>query len=83
MLSHSLRRFVGAALATLAIATAACGGGDGGDTTGPSDPGVPADVSGTYAITGIKTLGTLHGGGSGEASHGQQPRGKMAHRTSQ
>jgi len=65
MLSHSLRRFVGPALASLAIATAACGGGDGGDTTGPSDPGVPADVSGTYAITGIKTLGTLHGGGSG------------------
>ncbi len=28
-------------------------------------------------------LGGLDGGGDGEASHGQQPRGEMAHRTSQ
>jgi hypothetical protein len=66
MLSHSLRRLFGTALATFALATAACGGGDGGDTTGPSAPApVPADVSGTYGLTGVKTLGTLHGGGSG------------------
>jgi hypothetical protein len=60
MSAVSLRRFVGTALASLALATAACGGDD---STGPEP--VPADVSGTYALTSLRTLGTLHGGGNG------------------
>jgi hypothetical protein len=63
MFAQSLRRFAGIALATLALTTAACGGDDGEDTTGPGP--VPADVSGTYNLTGLRTLGTLNGGGSG------------------
>jgi hypothetical protein len=62
MLSLSLRRFAGTAFATLALATAACGGDDNG-STGPQDP--PADVSGTYALTSLRTLGNLGGGGNG------------------
>lgn len=62
MLSHSLRRFAGTALASLALATAACGGDNGG-STGPEP--VPADVSGTYELTGLRTLGNLNGGGNG------------------
>ena len=62
MLPLSLRRIAGGAIAALALATAACGG-DGGDSTGPGP--VPADVSGTYALTGLRTLGNLNGGGSG------------------
>jgi hypothetical protein len=61
MSAVSLRRFVGTALATLALATAACGGDD--DSTGPTP--TPTDVSGTYALTGLRTLGKLHGGGNG------------------
>jgi hypothetical protein len=63
MFAHSLRLYAGIALATLALTTAACGGDDGGDTTGPGP--VPADISGTYGLTGLRTLGTLNGGGSG------------------
>ena len=62
MLARSLRRVVGTGFTALALATAACGG-DGGDTTGPGP--VPADVSGTYALTGLRSLGSLQGGGSG------------------
>ncbi|HEX2220080.1 MAG TPA: hypothetical protein VHG35_14860 [Gemmatimonadales bacterium] len=62
MLSHSLRRLAGTALASLSLATAACGGDDGG-STGPAQ--VPADVSGTYELTGLRTLGNLAGGGNG------------------
>lgn len=58
-----LRRFAGIAFATLALTTAACGGDDGEDTTGPGP--VPADISGTWALTGLRTLGTLGGGGNG------------------
>jgi hypothetical protein len=60
MSAVSLRRFVGTALATVALITAACGG-DGG-STGPS---TPTDVTGSYALTGVRTLGKLHGGGNG------------------
>jgi hypothetical protein len=63
MLSLSLRRFVGTALTSLALATAACGGDDNGPS-GPSEP-PPADVSGTYVLTGLRTLGNLGGGGNG------------------
>jgi len=62
MLSHSLRRFIGTAFTTLAVATAACGGDDNG-STGPQP--VPADVSGTYALTSLRSLGSLGGGGNG------------------
>jgi hypothetical protein len=62
MLSHSLRRLAGTALTALAIGTAACGGDS--DSTGPSAP-APADVSGTYDLTGLRTLGNLGGGGAG------------------
>ena len=61
MLSHSLRRFTGTALTVLALGTAACGGDN--DSTGP-DP-APADVSGTYDLTGLRSLGNLGGGGNG------------------
>jgi hypothetical protein len=61
MLSHSLRRFAGTALTALAIGTAACGGDS--DSTGPAP--APADVSGTYDLTGLRTLGNLGGGGAG------------------
>ena len=57
----SLRRFAGTALATIALITAACGG-DGG-STGPTP--TPTDVTGSYALTGLRTLGKLHGGGNG------------------
>ena len=63
MHSLSLRRFAGIALTSLALATAACGGDDDGPS-GPSAP-APADVSGTYALTGLRTLGNLSGGGNG------------------
>jgi len=62
MSAVSLRRFVGTAIASLALVTAACGGDDSG-STGPGP--VPADVSGTYALTSLRTLGNLGGGGNG------------------
>jgi hypothetical protein len=62
MLSHSFRRLAGTALAALALGTAACGGDS--DSTGPGAP-APADVSGTYDLTGLRTLGNLGGGGAG------------------
>jgi hypothetical protein len=62
MRSYFIRRLAGTALATLALATAACGGDDNGST---APQPVPADVSGTYTLTGLRTLGTLQGGGNG------------------
>jgi hypothetical protein len=64
MRSSSLRRLFGATLTTLALATAACGGDS--DSTGPSAPSSPpADVSGSYSLIQVRTLGNLGGGGSG------------------
>jgi hypothetical protein len=54
MSAVSLRRFVGTAVTSLALVTAACGGDS--EATGP-DP-VPADVSGTYALTSLRTWAT-------------------------
>ena len=62
MRPFSFRRLAGTALTTFALATAACGGDDGG-STGPQP--APADVSGTYTLTGLRTLGNLQGGGNG------------------
>jgi hypothetical protein len=55
-------------LAVAVAGAAACGGGsDGG--TGPSTPPPGGDnsgsVSGTYALTQVRTLGNLGGGGAG------------------
>ena len=62
MSAVSLRRFVGTALASLALVTAACGDSD---STGPGSDPVPADVSGTYQLTGLRTLSSsIHGGGN-------------------
>lgn len=61
MLSHSLRRLTGTALTALAMGTAACGGDS--DSTAP--PAAPADVSGSYDLTGLRALGNLGGGGAG------------------
>jgi hypothetical protein len=51
------------------VAAAACGGESGSGSTGPSDPGTPppsgGEVSGSYALTQIRTLGHLGGGGPG------------------
>ena len=57
----ALRRVLGTTLAALAIATAACGGDD---SSGPAAPAAPADVSGSYALARVKTLGSLGGGGN-------------------
>lgn len=62
MLTRALRRFAGIGFTSLALATAACGS-DGEDSTGPQP--VPADITGTYALTGLRTLGNLSGGGNG------------------
>lgn len=64
MHSLSLRRFAGIAFTSLALATAACGGGDDNGPSGPSAP-APADVSGTYDLTRLRALGNLGGGGNG------------------
>jgi hypothetical protein len=54
------RLFLGLAV----LAAAACGGG--GDATAPSpDPTPSGDISGTYALTQVRTQGHLSGGGSG------------------
>ena len=61
MFPLSLRRSLGTALTVVSLATAACGGDD---STGPSAP-APADVSGSYQLVGLRSLGSLHGGGNG------------------
>lgn len=60
MFSLTIRRFVVPAVAALSLATAACG--DDNDNTGPGP--APADVSGSYALTRLRSLGSLGGGGS-------------------
>ncbi|HEU5170342.1 MAG TPA: hypothetical protein VFU46_07385 [Gemmatimonadales bacterium] len=57
----SARRFFNSALVMLALSAAACGGGD--DATGPGP--TSGDVSGTYSLTAVRTLGNLGGGGNG------------------
>jgi hypothetical protein len=61
MFPLSLRRSLGTALTVVSLATAACGGDD---YTGPSAPAL-ADVSGSYQLVGLRSLGSLHGGGHG------------------
>ena len=61
MFPLSLRRSLGTAFTVVSLVTAACGGDD---STGPSAP-APADVSGTYQLVGLRSLGNLHGGGNG------------------
>jgi hypothetical protein len=63
MLTRSLRRFLGTSVAALALATAACGDDNDNGSTGPGP--LPAEVSGTYGLTGMRTLGNLGGGGNG------------------
>lgn len=62
MVTVALRRFAGTALTAIALATAACGGDDGG-STGPGP--TASDVAGSYSLTGVRTLGNLSGGGNG------------------
>jgi hypothetical protein len=57
-------RPLGLLAATLVtLATAACGGGDGG--TGPSPAPSAGDVPGTYTLNQVTSKGSLGGGGSG------------------
>lgn len=61
---RTMSRFAIDVLLGLIVAgAAACGGG--GDATAPSPGPGDGPVSGTYALTGVRTLGTLHGGGTG------------------
>jgi hypothetical protein len=49
------------------VAAAACGGDDGG-STGPNpnpEPGPSGEIAASYALTQVRTLGNLGGGGSG------------------
>jgi hypothetical protein len=49
------------------VAAAACGGDDGGNT-GPTpnpEPSPSGDIAASYALTQVRTLGNLGGGGSG------------------
>ncbi|HZN97885.1 MAG TPA: hypothetical protein VFB61_09175 [Gemmatimonadales bacterium] len=49
------------------VAAAACGGEDGG-SIGPNpnpDPGPASEIPASYALTQVRTLGNLGGGGSG------------------
>jgi hypothetical protein len=50
-------------LGLIVAGAAACGGG--GDAAAPSPGPGDGQVSGTYALTGVRTLGTLQGGGTG------------------
>jgi hypothetical protein len=63
-LKHITRLLLG-----MTITAAAACGGDGGSTGPDSGPGpAPAPApseSGTYSLTGVRTLGNLGGGGSG------------------
>ena len=63
MLTRSLRRILGTSVAALTLVTAACGDDNDNGSTGPGP--VPADVSGTYGLTSLRTLGNLGGGGNG------------------
>jgi hypothetical protein len=47
------------------VATAACGGDNGGSTAPNPDPVPGSEMSGSYALTQVRTLGHLSGGGSG------------------
>jgi len=51
----------------VAGAAAACGGDDsvGPSTPAPGGGNPPADISGAYALTQVRTLGHLGGGGTG------------------
>jgi hypothetical protein len=49
----------------LAVVAAAACGGDSGGSTGPNPDPVPTDVSGSYALSQVRTLGNLSGGGNG------------------
>ena len=62
----TLRTATRTLLALSVIGATACGGGEGDDSTGPSTP-PPAsgEVSGSYALKQVRTLGNLGGGGSG------------------
>jgi hypothetical protein len=51
-------------LGLVVAGTAACGGG-GDDATAPSDPPAGGTVGGAYALSQVRTLGNLGGGGSG------------------
>ena len=67
---QSTMRSVTRLLLGLAVVAAAACGGDNGGSTGPSPDPVPppstsGDISGSYTLTQVRTLGHLGGGGSG------------------
>lgn len=46
------------------VAAAACGGEDGGSTGPNPNPGPGSEIAASYALTQVRTLGNLGGGGS-------------------
>jgi len=61
---RTMSRFASRLLLGLIVAgAAACGGGS--DATAPSPGPGDGQASGTYALTGVRSLGNLHGGGTG------------------
>jgi hypothetical protein len=60
MMKHATRVLLGLVVA----GAAACGGG-GDDATAPSGPPAGGTVEGSYALSHVRTLGNLGGGGNG------------------
>ena len=59
------RHYINSALVTLALATAACGGGDDATGPSPSTPSPSTKVDASYGLIEVRAVGKLGGGGKG------------------